>query len=96
MSGVRYDDKKKKKILRLYVDKELSAAAIARLGNMPTEKTIRRILTEQGVRLRGNPRQYDRQAIERDLEDMSVSQVAKKHGCSQRFIYKMKREAQDN
>lgn len=92
MSGVRYSEQKKKKIRTLYEKKDMSAAAIARMDDMPTEKTIRKILTDQGVQLRGNPKQYDWPAIKRDLKKMSVSKAAQKHGCSQRYIYKMKKD----
>jgi len=95
MSGRRYTEAKKKKICELYRDDKKSAAAIARMRGMPTEKTVRRILAEKGVTTRGNPRKYDREAILRDLKTNPVAKVAKKHGCSERFIYKIKPKKKD-
>lgn len=93
MSAVRYTEARKRKIVEMYVEEKLSAAAISRHRGMPTEKTILRILRSAGVTIRGNPRKYDRKAIRKDLaKQVPVKEIAERHGCSERFVYNCRKE----
>lgn len=92
MSGVRYSEAKKQKIVDLYVQEEMSVSAIARMRGMPAEKTVRMILKDRNVKLRGNRRIYDREAIRADMAKNPIGVVSKKYKCSLRFIYDLMKE----
>jgi len=93
MSAVRYTEARKRKIVEMYEKDKLSAAAISRHRATPTEKTILRILRNADVKIRGNPRKYDRAKIRKDLaKDLPVKEIAARHGCSERFVYNCRKE----
>lgn len=93
-SGSRYSPETRSKVLDLYQNEELSAAAISRLPDMPSEKTTRTILHDAGVKqLRGNAPHFDRAQILRDLRVMNPKAVAKKHNCSERHVFGIRKIA---
>jgi transposase-like protein len=87
LSGYRYTDKDREQWRRWYEDEGLTVSAICD-RTAASRHTIMRGLKKLGVKMRGNPRQYDRKAILRDVQQAKLSQakIAKKHGCSQRLV----------
>lgn len=87
LSGTRYSDEQKSQWVKWYTEDEWTVAEICRKSGA-TRHTIMRAFRQRKVKLRGNPRQYNRKAILREIEGgkLTQTQIAQKFQCSQRLV----------
>jgi transposase-like protein len=86
ISGVRYTEAQRDEWARWYRGGATVEEICRRSG--ATRHTVTRWLKHAGVKLRGNPRSFDRSAILRELKQGAKSQaaIARQFGCSQRLV----------
>lgn len=86
LSGSRYTDEDRAKWVSLFVGGKSIEEVVDASG--AGRHTVYRALKAAGVKLRGNPRSFDRKAILREIKKKKLSQsaIARKYGCSQRLV----------
>lgn len=102
---MRFSEKTKQRVKRLYLKKQCSIAEISRTDGCPTDpKTIRTWLLDMGVELRTTNRQYPRQKILEEwkakTKDIKVSKKKLKknqtvEGVRRSIKAKIRRSLQD-
>jgi len=87
LSGTRYSDEDRDK-WRAWYKKDVTVEEICRRSGATRHTVTRALKSDPSVKLRGNPRSFDRKAIHRAIKDGKKSQsaIAREFGCSQRLV----------